>query len=219
MMKPPTVEKGFIPISPNAKGGAFTGAYRFLSLSPMKMGPLPPSLHQESAGPYGMKTVTCLENLHQGCKAFEGEASKNQQGEWVPTAKYQSSRDAMIYDSEPHRHKESSQSQNQPLCSFLVRPDGSLQALTYIESRVRYCRLYEQFALRSKEFAQLQTWLHSGYSLQICGFDAFEMYDPEKAFTDVKHPFGHERVLYTMLTLAEKDWPWHAEKWKQVYPY
>jgi hypothetical protein len=215
MMKPPVIQKGYRPISPNAKGGLFTGAYRFLSLSPMKMGPIPPSLHHENQGPYGMKTVTCLENLHQGCKAFSGEAIQ-EKGNWVPTSDYLKSRDAVIYDSQPHRHKPSSQHQNQPLCSFQVRPDGSLRALTYIESRVRYCRLYEHFAKTSIEFAQLQTWHTQGYLIQICGFDAFDMDNVDKAFEDTQHPFGHERVLFTMLTVAEKDWPWHAEKWKKI---
>jgi hypothetical protein len=238
----PKILQGYKPISPNAKGGHFVGSKNFLTLSPMKMGPLPPEMHKEDKGELGMKEVTNIENLHQGTKAYEGEAKKDEKKEqFVPTDEYKAGRDAMVYDPEPHRHKPSSEKKNEPLCSFWILPDGKPQAVTYIESRARYCFHYEHFARLSDEFKQLVNWHQDGYHLQICGFDAFEIPEVKElpkdspfkdrkepkelllkaqsfynAMRDDKHPFGHERVLYALLTLPRELLPWYQTPFMEL---
>lgn len=39
-----------------------------------------------------------------------------------------------------------------------------------------------------------------------------EIENIEKEYLNDKVPFGHERVLFTMLTLNENDYPWKKYK-------
>lgn len=231
----PKIPEGFCPISPNAMGGQFTGSWAMLTLSPMKMGPIPTEMHHEGKGAHALKEVPLLENLHQMRKAFAGEA-KQENGKWVPTETYWAGFETAVYSNVPQRHKASSHKKNEPLCSFWALPSGELEAVDYITSRARYCALYALFADKSEdesEFLTLRKWHDSGYHLAICGFDAFDLptresYKTDEAFADEllkvyenrEHPYGHERVLYTMLLLENKAlWPWnrgvHAETLKR----
>lgn len=56
--------------------------------------------------------------------------------------------------------------------------------------------------------------IEDGYNLRICGYDAYDPhhYNMEDCYCDISRPFGHELVLYTMLTEPEEKWPWRKYK-------
>ena len=61
--------------------------------------------------------------------------------------------------------------------------------------------------------------LTQGCDLLMCGYDVFPVKDGqtlEQAYLDSTKPFGHELVLFTMLTSPEADWPWLDESNKTV---
>lgn len=202
MMKPITNKQGFLNIFPNFRHGSRIDGLGMPSLSPMKMGPvdhgqpnLPPALN--------------LENLHQGNKCFSEDVGSDGQ----PNHKFYEMRLSMYQDPIPHRHKDSSGHKNSPLYSVWVAIDGHEVHLPYIESRQIYCHFYEQFALKSDEFRKLQQLINDGYNSQICGYDGYE---PTKTldehYLDPSRPFGHEMVLYTLLTTNPTDYPWRKHQ-------
>ena len=100
----------------------------------------------------------------------------------------------------------------------------------YVESRQFYCNFYERLVIKHPQFLKLKELVAQGYHLQICGPDAKVM-DNESGTEDIdntnqrsidninvtylnhKCPFGHERVLYTMLIESNPDnWPWRKHK-------
>ena len=91
--------------------------------------------------------------------------------------------------------------------------------MTYVESRQIYCHFYEQFALRDPNFVQLLKWQHEGRNIQICGYDAYpmDMQDLkaiDAAYLDKSVPFGHERVLATLLMYhgSPELYPWRVHR-------
>jgi hypothetical protein len=198
MMKPVENKTGFLNIFPNFKHGSRTDGLGMPSLSPMSMGPIN---HSQPSLPPAMN----LENMHQGNKCFPNEVNPDGQ----PNQQYYASRLAMYQDEIPHRHKESSDHKNAPIYSVWVTKCGQELHLSYIESRQIYCHFYEQFALKSPDFHKLKQMIDDGYNLQICGYDA---YVPTKSldehYLDPSRPFGHEMVLYTLLTIEPPQYPW-----------
>jgi len=55
--------------------------------------------------------------------------------------------------------------------------------------------------------------LEQGYNLQIVGYDGYNVDKSlKKHYSDTKKPFGHELVLYTLLTIQNpKEYPWNIE--------
>jgi hypothetical protein len=87
--------------------------------------------------------------------------------------------------------------------------------LSYIQSRQFYCNFYEQLASQQADFRHLKQKLIDGYNLQIVGYDGRSMagVTAEQAYLDPSAPFGHELVLYCMLTIENKDdLPWRKHK-------
>jgi hypothetical protein len=94
--------------------------------------------------------------------------------------------------------------------------------LNYITSRQIYCNFYERFICKSPCFLRIVGLLAQGYQLQLCGPDAHviprlheqSMADAlEVAYLNGDRPFGHERVLFTMLTCPRREqWPWVKHK-------
>ena len=89
--------------------------------------------------------------------------------------------------------------------------------LDYITSRQFYCNFYERLAKEHPSFLRLRELVNNGTNIQICGYDGFSIEgrsreEVEKAYLDSSIPFGHERVLYTMLVLGEQDYPWRKHK-------
>lgn len=61
----------------------------------------------------------------------------------------------------------------------------------------------------------LKKKVKDGYNLQIVGYDGRSMAGttPLQAYLDASAPFGHELVLWTMLTVENKDnYPWRKHK-------
>ena len=115
-------------------------------------------------------------------------------------------------DPIPHRHKETSERKNAPVYSVWIDPEGHELHLSYIESRQVYCHFYQQKALLLPEFQRLQALLDDGYNLQICGYDAYQPTRPlEEHYLDPSRPFGHELVLYTLLT-ESPPYPWQIHQ-------
>lgn len=190
--------QGYWNIFPNYRAGNRKDGLGMPSLSPMSMGPIN---HQQP----GLPPAKNLENLHQGDKAFPSEV--NAQGQ--PTPEFYQTQLAMYQDPIPHRHKNTSSHHNVPRYSVWKLPSGAELHLSYIESRQIYCHFYQQFASQSKDFLRLQQLRRDGYNLQICGYDAYQpTHSLDEHYLDPSRPFGHELVLYTMLTVLPLEYPW-----------
>jgi hypothetical protein len=202
MMKNPELKSGFLNIFPNFKHGDRTDGLGMPSLSPKSMGPI---VHNQPELPEAKN----LENLYQANKVFSDEVDKKGEAK-------QSFFDLQIqmYNDEiPHRHKQNATG-NVPLFSIWKDKTGKIFKLSYIESRQIYCHYYMEFALKDKNFVKLKYLINQGYNLNLIGYDA---YQPDKSlndhYLDGTRPFGHELVLYTLLTVENKeDYPWIINK-------
>lgn len=187
---------GYMNVFPNFKHATRPGGWGMATLSPKAMGPV--RHHQP-----GLPIAKNLENFHQFSKKFPGESWKE----------FRKSQIEAFEDEVPHRHKPLSQNKNIPECWVWTRSDGVCMQLSYIQCRQFYCNYYERFALDLDEFKKLKLVLELGMNIRLCGYDG---YMPERSlmdhYKDPSRPFGHELVLYTMLTEAEEKWPWRIEK-------
>lgn len=192
----PTFVPKYMNVFPNFKHTQNKyGGWGMPSLSPKSLGPV------EHPQP-GLGPAKNLENFHQFSKQTEGE----------DLATFRNMQRAGFADPEPHRHK----NKDKMVCWIWTMPDGTVSEKTYIECRQFYCNYYERLVLETEDFHTLKGALDSGTSLRICGYDG---YDPENTdalmghYTDPSRPFGHELVLYTMLSeLPEDQWPWRLMK-------
>lgn len=208
MMKNVGFLEGFVNVFPNFLHGNRADGYGMPSLSPKSIGPIH---HPQPNLPVSLN----LENFHQGNKVFPSEV--DEKNEILPT--FFETQRKMYADPVPHRHKMEAQSangpnKNVPLFSVWCDKEGVLHRISYFESRQFYSVYYERSTLRNPDFLRLQKMIREGYNLRICGYDA---YDPEGAgieecYRDVSRPFGHELVLYCMLTEPEAEWPWRKYK-------
>ena len=222
MMKKPEEVEGYYKIFPNFKHGNRQDGFGCPGLSPMHMGPFDT---QQANHPI----VQNLENFHQGNKVFDIDIDPS-------TGNFSISgwnkRLEMYADLKPHRHKYNRG--DKPLYSVLFDFNNVARAFGAVDSRYFYCKYYEDFILsndmekypmttrRSKtveQFKQLQALISRGYNLSICGYDAYAFDHDEKgipdilkAYKDPSKPFGHERVLYTLLTTTPENYPWNIEK-------
>ncbi len=198
----PVFVEGVMNVFPNYKHKNRYGGWGLPALSPKSMGPV------EHPQP-GLPPAKNLENFHQFSKLFPGEAMQD----------FRKSQEAAFRDPEPHRHKpqallkKAGANKNIPACWIWTRADGTVVGKSYIECRQFYCNYYDRFATESDEYPALVKALDDGVNLRICGFDGFM---PDKTvmdhYLDDSRPFGHELVLYTMLTLPEAKWPWRELK-------
>ncbi len=222
MMKAVDHYDGYKKVFPNFRHQNRKDGFGCKSLSPKSMGPI-------DHGQPNLPPSKNLENFHQGNKVFPCEVDEDGN----PLSSFYDMRIAMYNDSEPHRHKvlgdpkaKSSKggNKNVPLYSIWRRKNGKEVRKTYLESRQFYCTEYERIALKDENFLSLKIMLKNGYNLQICGYDAYnvdEVPSPEEGhlpskledcYLDVSRPFGHELVLYTLLTVESKDYPWRIHK-------
>ena len=102
------------------------------------------------------------------------------------------------------------QNKNAPLYSIHKNNKGNLIRFTYVESRYFYCCAYEILAKQTDNFKCLQSMIVDGTNLIICGYDAYPITkDLYEHYIDPTKPFGHELVLYSLLTIkSSKDYPW-----------
>lgn len=203
MMKEVEHNDGYFKVFPNYKHQNRSDGYGCMSLSPKAMGPIN---HKQE----GLPPAKNLENMWQGSKCFPREVG----ADGFPSQEFYDTRLSMYNDPIPHRHKifidGSIAKGNIPMYSVWVDKEGYENFLKYVESRQIYCNFYEEMAKKSQDFANLKYWKKQGYNLQICGYDGYHVTKSiDEHYKDTSRPFGHEMVLYTLLTVDnEKDYPW-----------
>lgn len=197
MMKPVEDIEGYLKIFPNYRHGSRKDGIGLPSLSPMSIGPIN---HNQPGLPQALN----LENFHQGNKVFPSEVDRNEN----PTKKFFETQIQMYQDPIPHRHKSVAKG-NVPLYSIWIDQNENQNRISYIESRQFYCTFYERHTKNNEDFKRLKKLINKGYNLQICGYDAYPIdRSIDEHYKDSSRPFGHELVLYTMLTCSKKDYPW-----------
>lgn len=222
-MQSPVQIEGVMNVFPNNKHQNRSDGFGCCSLSPMRLGPVN---HQQE----GLAPAKNIENYHQFNKVFPPEYDSKT--DKVLDIFYKRQREA-YEDTTPHRHKFSSDElkkmvaeksivhKNAPLFSVHKDKQGKERRFGYVESRYFYCSAYESLAKQSLDFAKLNDLLKDGYSLCICGFDAYPVTeDLYVHYCDSTRPFGHELVLYSLLTIQDPlQYPWrvYRAKHEQVY--
>ncbi len=222
MLKSPQHIDGYLKVFPNFKHQYRKDGFGCASLSPKSLGPID---HQMPGLPISLN----LENFHQFSKVFSSEVDKNQN----PTKEFHQRRVAAFHDKEPHRHKFSIKemekvskngNKNIPLYSTFPDKDGNNRKFTYLESRYFYCHFYQLLIPLEEDFNKLIDLIKNGYNLQIVGYDGYPItQDLYQHYLDISKPFGHELVLYTLLTVEdETKYPWnrfyqeHSHVYKNV---
>lgn len=195
MMKRIEYPLGYMPVFPNRRHGDRTDGMGCPSLSPFNIGPIP--LHGSPS------ECVSLEAFQQWSKCFKHEVEMDGT---IP--RFYVERDRVFSTpGEAQRHKASMED-----FAFFVHvgADGMERRYSYLESRVFYCTYYDIMARKLDEYRKLERMLTRGYDLLICGYDAKhseeELEDLDRCYSAMIIPFGHELVLYTMLTGKDKPW-------------
>lgn len=210
MMKEPEYIEGYLSVFPNYKHQNRVDGYGCMKLSPKYLGPV-------KHGQPNLPDSLNLENFHQFSKCFKEEVDEKNN----PTELYYENRLRGYLDPKPHRHKYKGNDKNKniPLYFIWVDNNNKEHRLNYIESRQFYCNFYERLASVEADYIKLKNMIDNGYNLNITGYDANKIDDSvnlvesiEKEYLDPKKPFGHEKVLYTMLLLNPIYYPWRKYK-------
>jgi hypothetical protein len=198
---------GFISVFPNYWHGNRQDGVGCPSLSPMSLGPID---HQQP----GLLPSVNLENFYQGNKVYTWEVDDQQN----PTATFWQIQAQMYADTQPHRHKIGTKRGDKPLYSAWKDASDQLHKLNYVASRELYCHYYQQLVKDKIDYRILATLVDCGYNLCIWGYDAQCMTVPagqtntqsvERCYLDTNKPFGHETVIYALLTLSDPAvYPW-----------
>lgn len=187
------LKHAYLNVFPNYRHANRLDGYGCSTLSPMKLGPV---VH----GMPGLPNALNLENFWQQSKRFASETDDQ----------FRANRIKGFNDEVPHRHKIQGV---KPLYWSWIDKDGEEHKLNYLESRQIYCTWYARLVSTMPEFYHLKDLLANGTSLRIVGYDAWPIEDDvDSAYQDISKPFGHERVLYTMLVTQEVEWPWVKNK-------
>jgi len=198
--------------------------YGCSELSPMVLGPI------EHGQPISIEHRTLMkisdeikvlpkcqnvENFHQGTKVFEEELDEHNN----PSELYYENREKFYADSVPHRYKFKGKEVNINIPKYFLWVDKSCTEhhLNYFQSRQFYCNFYERLVLKKesealKRFTELKQLIKDGYSLCILSYDAHPIgktkIDIENEYLDLTRPFGHEKLLFSMLVLDDpNDYP------------
>jgi hypothetical protein len=232
MMKGVPQVDGFLTVLPNFKhgNGKRNDGLGVSSLSPMSLGPV---YHEEPGYPPSRN----IENYHQFRKAFPCELDPD--GNPLPS--FVEAKKKAYNDPVPHRHKFDfakmkemagpSGNKNIPAYSVHLMPNGEERRYDYVGSRYFYCHQYEILAGRTAELAQLRLLARNGTNLLICGYDGQEIEHGgdveataaalQKLYESPDKPFGHELVLFSLLTLYERPetYPWrvYAREHRDLY--
>jgi hypothetical protein len=162
-----------------------------------------------------------LENFRHANTVFSTEVSiaGNPSGDWYDK------RRALYMDPVPHVHKLWTTKAERveigwarwalPVYHVFVDADGTARRYTEVESRRFYCRLYAKLASHANTYLYLRDhWIANGYNIQIAGYTGRPIGKPgcpsiEEHYLDGSQPFGHELILYTMLTTPpDHIYPW-----------
>lgn len=208
----PEQREGYVTVLPNYKHANSQRGRGLARLSPKSLGPV---LH----GQPGQLPATCIENIWQGSKEFAFEL--NDDG--TPTAEGAAKRAEMYADPVPRRHKYDAATLRaksglrardpvpRPRWTRYVRDDGTNACFDYVQSRYLYCHWMETLAKREQQWTTLEQLVADGYNVNISGYDGYTSDAPlDEQYVDTARPFGHEKVLEAMLSIAEPaDYPWN----------
>jgi hypothetical protein len=222
-MKPTENYPGYMKVFPNSRHGGRKDGFGCPSLSPIRLGPV---YHDQP----GVPIARSVENCCQANKVYpcEVDARGDPTEEWFDTLL------KMYNDVRPHHFKAHALRPTkgqavEPLYSVWVQPNGKKKKFSNVAARQFFCGLYEQLATRpgteaAEDLESLRACLAAGYNLQIVGYHArpvldygdaplFEWELLENMYLDPAQPFGHELVLYTMLSLDDPaEYPWRRYK-------
>ena len=224
MMKSAEQHDGYRKVFPNFRHANRADGFGCATLSPKSIGPIPHKMLD-----FGWAKT--LENYHQGAKVFKGELC-NDVNENTPVIHFDKCdtrmithesvtlRKEMYNDKTPYRHKfqypgfpvdekKIKGNKNIPLFTVYYEEDGTEHRYNYLQCRFFYCHWYALFVVNKPEFKKMKDMMLNGYNLQIVGYDGYAI---EKSlwecYNDISRPFGHEQVLYTLLTCDESGYPW-----------
>lgn len=223
MMKAIPQRDGFLTVLPNYKhgNGKRKDGLGVNVLSPKSLGPV---YHNEP----GYPPARNIENYHQFRKVFPCELDD----EGNPLQCFYENKKNAYNDPIPHRHKfsltemkkmmGSEGNKNIPAYSVHLMPNGEERRYDYVQSRYFYCHQYEILAKKTKEFIDLLSLINGGTNILICGYDGQEIEssrdmestaaDLKKMYESTEKPFGHELVLFSLLTLHQcpELFPWNV---------
>lgn len=216
MMKQVPLKYGYLNIFPNNKHQSRKDGFGCASLSPMRLGPVN---HKQP----GLPKAKNIENYHQFSKCWPNEVEDGE-----PTDEWRDRRLEGYKDPLPHRHKfdakamkelrkgVNGQNRNAPLFSVFLDKNGIERKFTYVECRYFYCKAYEILAKCTEDYDKLVRMIAEGTNIVICGYDAYSVTDELYThYCDPTKPFGHEMVLYTLLTSKKNEYPW--DKYKKCH--
>jgi hypothetical protein len=213
---------GYMKIFPNIHHGNRSDGLGCPTLSPMSLGPVNHIMPN-------LPPAQTIELFHQSAKIFQCDVDANED----PTPEALQKRIDDYNNPIARRHKydakeilkmasenkgsivikkeKKPKNVNIPLYSLFYTDKGEERRFTYFGARYFYCKAYERLAPLSPEFAKLKDLINNGYNLQIIGYDGYPISDSLlNHYYDTSRPFGHELVLYTLLTVADpKDYPWN----------
>ena len=206
MMKSIPYTENYLNVLPNYRHGNRMEGFGCPDLSPMNLGPI-------KWGP--LPICRNLENFYQTLKVYPHEAKDGKL-----TKEFWDLLKERFASEKGYRHKFGYGSPK-PLYAINFWSNGIMKKYTYVESRYFYCHWYEKLAKETKSFKKLKEFQERGVNLQIVGYDghAIEkgLYD---YYIDDSRPFGHELVLYSMLTIEnEEEYPWNVYKIKHKSLY
>jgi len=220
---------GYYNVYPNFKKNWQGIGLVMPSLSPMSLGPV-------KHGQPGIVDALNIENFHQFSKFFseyetKEEFVKNQANGFADSVphrrKFPGDNKSATNKSATNKSATNKSATNNkktggkggvaPQYFVWIDKSGQEHLLKgkqgYVESRQFYCNFYDRLVRNLPDFLKLKDLVSKNYSLQICGPDAYDINESiEKSYLNPSRPFGHERVLYTMLTEDESNWPWRKFK-------
>ena len=204
MRKWVSYQNGYLMIFPNYRHGNRKDGIGMPELSPMNLGPIKHNFSDINNG-----ICQNLENLWQGLKVYKQEMINDKE---INFTAFNDNLRMMFRSNKGFRHKYTRK--DKPLFMYWKNTKGKVFHLGYVESRQIYCRYYHDLAIKTKEYQKLVKMLSIGINITITGYDASNEESPSvnTAYLDSSRPFGHEMMLYTMLTTSKKKYPWLIDK-------
>lgn len=216
MMKKPKLVDGVINVFANFKHQNRKDGYGCAKLSPKSLGPIKHNMPN-------LPEAKNMENYHQFAKFWKFELDEN--GDVLD--EYLQKRIDAYNNPEPFRHKYQKKfllekkASLKPEFSVYYDMEGKAHKYNYLQCRYFYCKFYEELAKEEEDFKFLKDKIKKGYNLNIVGYDGYEpLEDYMEMYLDTTKPFGHEMVLYTMLSEEDRTkYPWNIfyEENKKIY--
>lgn len=198
---------GAIPVFPNCKHGSFGRHYRTTQCGGHGMCSLSPRLADDGVQLCVRRGVHCeifatVEAVMQAPKVYPDMLEKG-----VLTSAAEDMKTTFRAANPAGRHLGGAARPNECLYSMLCG-----QTFSYIEARYFYCRAYELSKESDVNFGHMRRMLQQGLDINIVGYDGpYEGATVESLshrYEDPSRPFGHELVIYAMMTLGPEDRPW-----------